>query len=83
MKPSKYKYTYYQNTHNFQNTQTLKNPYIHTPAHYKHTHTHNKIYTYIPPHITKPTHTHTYITKQFKTTSLIYPQNSTLFVSSS
>ena len=39
-KNSKYKYTYYQNTH------TLRNPHIHTPTHYKtHTYTH--------PHITK------------------------------
>ena len=28
-KHSKYKYTYYQNTH------TLQNPHIHTPTHYK------------------------------------------------
>ena len=39
-KHSKYKYTYYQNTH------TLQIPHIHTPTHYKtHTNTH--------PHITK------------------------------
>jgi hypothetical protein len=45
-KHSKYKYTYYQNTH------TLQNPHIHTPTQYKtHTYTHQ--------HITKPTHTHT------------------------
>jgi len=46
-KQSKYKYTYYQNTH------TLQNPHIHTPTRYK---TH--IYTH--PHVTKPTHTHTH-----------------------
>jgi hypothetical protein len=46
-KRSKYKYTYYQNTH------TLQNPHIYTPTHYKtHTYTH--------PHITKPTHIHTH-----------------------
>jgi len=37
---SKYKYTYYQNTH------ILQNPHIHTSTHYK-THTYTK------PHITK------------------------------
>ena len=43
-KHSKYKYTYYQNTH------TLQNPHIHTPTHYK-THTHTL------PHITKQAQT--------------------------
>jgi len=45
-KCSKYKYTYYQNTH------TLQNPYIHTPTHFKtHTYTH--------PHTTKQVTTNT------------------------
>jgi len=62
-KHSRYKYTYYQNTH------TLQNPCMHTPTHYKtHTYTH--------PHITKliRMHTHTlqnpHVTKQVKTTAV-------------
>jgi len=36
-KHSKYKYTYYQNTHthNFQNTHTLQHLHLHTLTHYK------------------------------------------------
>ena len=45
-KHGKYMYTYYQNTH------TLQNPHIHTPAHYK-------TRTYTHPNITKPTNTYT------------------------
>jgi len=51
-KHSKYKYTYYQNTHTI----------VTTPTHYKtHTYTHYKTHAYTHPHITKPTHTHTHI----------------------
>jgi len=50
-KHSKYKYTYYQNTH------TLQNPHIHTPTHYKpHTYTHPQIHT---PYIIKQVKTTT------------------------
>ena len=45
-KHSKYKYTYYQNTH------TLQNPHLHTP-------THTQTHTYTHPHITKPVKTTT------------------------
>jgi len=55
-KHSKYKYTYYQNTHTIVKTPThhkthtythpyIKNPYIHTPTYYKaHTYTHSHIH---------------------------------------
>ena len=45
-KHSKYKYTYYQNTH------TSQNQHIHTPTLYK-------IHTYTHTHFTKSTHIHT------------------------
>jgi len=63
-KQSKYKYTYYQNTH------TLQNPHIHKPTPTQtHTYTNlthiqtphiHKTHTYTNPHIHKPTHTQTH-----------------------
>ena len=69
-KHSKYKYTYYQNTH------TLQNPHIHKPTHYK-------IHTYIHPHITKSTLTYTHTLQNphihtpihYKIHTYIHPHN--------
>jgi len=74
-KHSKYKYTYYQNTHtiattpNHYKTHKYTQPHITKPKHthnhtlqnpHIHTTTHYKTHTNTQPHITKPTHTNTH-----------------------
>jgi hypothetical protein len=53
-KHSKYRYTYYQNTHTYTHPHITKPTHIHTPTH-THTPTHPHTHTYTHPHIHTPT----------------------------